>query len=171
MHPSCRSYRVQERRSMPTRELGFYSCRSGSRTTRPRAPLQYNHEQASSSDTDILIPEADLAGGGGSSARARRLVHKTGARPGFRHGRAGHKHRSRSRQRRQPLQPYSQPRRQYHNGCRENADSTSTSRLLFISRYKRLEVLELMFSHCTPEWLARDMELSTPHRLTKDCSY
>lgn len=53
----------------------------------PRAPLQYNHEQASSSDTDILIPEADLAGGGGSSARARRLVHKTGARPGFRHGR------------------------------------------------------------------------------------
>lgn len=39
MHPSCRSYRVQERRSMPTRELGFYSCRSGSRTTRPpRSP-------------------------------------------------------------------------------------------------------------------------------------
>lgn len=37
IHPSCRSYRVQERRSMPTRELGFYSCRSGSRTTRPPA--------------------------------------------------------------------------------------------------------------------------------------
>lgn len=96
-----------------------------------------------------LIPGADLAGGCGSSARARRLVQKTGARPRIPAPTGG------APASLPPTTPSTPPCGQAHKAvttCRDNADSTSMSLLVSILRCKTRWMLEFMFEHYPPEW-------------------